>query len=367
MCVGSAAPTVSAKAAVLMVAETGEVLYKVNPDLHLPMASTTKIMTSLLAIEACTPMRVIKVTDEMVNIEGTSMGLLPGDLVTLRALVTGMLLQSGNDAAHTVACVLGGTQEEFAKLMNARARQIGMHNTNFVTASGLDAKGHYSSAYDMALLAREAIKNPEFRSICSQKYARLCYGNPPYMRTLTNHNRLLWCYKDAIGIKTGFTKKSRRCLVSAAERDGVLLVAVTLNDSDDWNDHIKLYEYGFSKVTGVPLDGDLSGVSLKVVGGNKSAALVKLVGQPKAGFIGEVPTIERQVHMRAFEYAPIKEGDIVGYVRYYSNGSLICENAIIAGETVETFVPPVPQKPQETPGLFKRMYNKIKNFVSNLR
>lgn len=350
-----------------MVAETGEVLYSVNPDSQLPMASTTKIMTSLLAIEECTPTREITVTDEMVSVEGTSMGLLGGDKVTLSALVTGMLLQSGNDAAHTVACVLGGGQTGFAEIMNARAKQLGMKNTNFVTASGLDAQEHYSSAYDMALLACEAIKNPEFRSICSQKYARLCYGNPPYMRTLTNHNRLLWSYDDAIGIKTGFTKKSGRCLVSAAERGGVLLVAVTLRASDDWNDHIRMHEYGFSKAVGVPLDSDLSGVALKVVGGDKSFVSVKLAQEPGAVFTGDVPQIERRVHMRTFEYAPLAAGDIVGCVRYYANGSLVCESAIVAREDAQVYVPAVPEEPQEVQGFFTRLYNKVKNFVLRLR
>lgn len=357
--------SVSAKGAVLMCAHTGEVLFSLNEHEHLPMASTTKIMTALLAIEACTPGLEIVTTDEMVSVEGTSMGLLPGDTVTLINLVYGMLLESGNDAANTVALVLGGSQEGFAQMMNERARQIGMNDTNFVTASGLDAKEHYSSAYDMGLLACRAIANPEFRRICSLKSARVSYGNPPYMRTLTNHNRLLRSYKDAIGIKTGFTKKSGRCLVSAAQRDGVVLVAVTLNASDDWNDHIRMFEYGFSKVKKVPLDTDLSGITLEVAGAGGASAALKVAGEPFAAFAGEVPSIEREVRLRTFEYAPLKRGDVVGSVSYYADGELLCEAAVVADEDVNAYIPSPPAVKEESKvnGLLTRIINRIKNFV----
>ena len=188
--VDASALGVSARSAVLMCANNGEVLYSKNSGERMPMASTTKIMTSLLAIEAAVPDMEIKVTHDMVAVEGTSMGLREGDSVSMRELVYGMLLQSGNDAANTVAVVLGGSNEGFARMMNERAREIGMNDTNFVTASGLDSGEHYSTAYDMALLACESISNPEFAAVCSSKTARLTYGNPPYARTLRNHNRL---------------------------------------------------------------------------------------------------------------------------------------------------------------------------------
>ena len=262
-----AQPDVSASCAALMVAETGELIYGKNEHDRRSMASTTKIMTSLLAIEALTPQRKITVSADMLNIEGTSMGLLPGDTVTLEGLVYGMLLQSGNDAANVTAITLGGNVENFVSMMNKRAGEIGMNDTHFETPSGLDSKEHYSTAYDMALLGCTAIKNPEFAAVCSQKSAVVCYGNPPYRRTLTNHNRLLRIYDDAVGIKTGFTKKSGRCLVSAARRDGVTLVAVTLNAPDDWNDHSKMLEYGFSVVERHEADTDMSAVSLKMRAG----------------------------------------------------------------------------------------------------
>ncbi|HQD73306.1 MAG TPA: serine hydrolase, partial [Clostridiales bacterium] len=206
------ASSISAKAAVLMCADTGEVLFSLNKDLRLPMASTTKIMTALIALEDPSPMREIKVTKEMVAVEGTSMGLLPDDTISLYTLAAGMLLESGNDAANVTAYAIAGGLNEFAKLMNKKAKELGLKNTNFVTPSGLDADKHYSTAYDLALLGAAAIKNPLFKEICSQKSMKVEFGNPPYPRWLYNHNRLLSSYEGTIGIKTGYTKKSGRCL-----------------------------------------------------------------------------------------------------------------------------------------------------------
>lgn len=324
---------VSAESAVLLCAETGEVLYSKNADKSLSMASTTKIMTSLIAIEAATPDLEITVLPEMVKIEGTSMGLLPGDKVSLEELVYGMLLQSGNDAANVTAYALGGSPEGFAKLMNERALQIGMVNTNFVTASGLDDENHYSTAYDMALLARECIGNPEFAFICSQKKATLTYGNPPYSRTLTNHNKLLWKYEDCIGIKTGFTKKSGRCLVSAAKRNGVTLVAVTLNAPDDWDDHISMFEYGFSRCKKVNLFCNMSKFRVKVAGGISKTAEVELLHTP---YLINRTQCRMRVLIKPMIYAPVSKGEIVGKALFVDdNSEVIFETPIILSESVE--------------------------------
>ncbi len=342
---------VSAQSAVLMCANNGEVLFSRNADERLSMASTTKIMTSLIAIEAAIPCREITVTSEMVSVEGTSMGLMSGDRVSMEELVYGMLLQSGNDAANTVAHVLGGGQEGFALLMNERAAEIGMKNTNFVTASGLDAKEHYSTAYDMALLACECIDNPEFVSVCSQKKAKLTYGNPPYARTLTNHNRLLWKYSDSIGIKTGFTKKSGRCLVSAAKRNGVTLVAVTLNAPDDWNDHISMFEYGFSKIKGVNLGCDLSNIKLNIVGGEKSDVGVRLAYYPE--WIADEKCCCK-ITIKPFEYAPVQKDAPVGKVIFYSDNKVIDEVLLLTADSVY-IKPYVKAKEQNNLGLFSRI------------
>ena len=350
----------SAQAAVLICANNGEVLFSKNADKQLSMASTTKIMTSLLALEYAEPDKEITVTDEMVRVEGTSMGLVAGDSVSLRELVYGMLLQSGNDAANTVACVVGGNKEKFAEMMNSRAKQIGMNNTNFVTPSGLDDDNHYSTAYDMALLACECMKNPEFAFICSQRRASLTYGNPPYLRTVENHNRLLRIYKYSVGIKTGFTKKSGRCLVSAAEKDGVTLVAVTLRAPDDWNDHIALFEYGFSRCKGSEFTCNLNGIMLDVAGGMKQKIPVTVAETVQWMSDSKICV---NIRMKPFVYAPVKEGDIVGKAYFTSEGMTISEVFIHAAESVD-FKPATATTDESTNGLFTKFANIIKDFFN---
>ena len=317
------AVSVSAESAVLMCAETGEVLFEKAAHERRPMASTTKIMTALLTLEEACPQRTVVVTPEMVAVEGTSMGLLSGDTVSYYALACGMLLSSGNDAANTAATALCGSLQSFADRMNERAAKIGMTDTHFVTPSGLDDEAHYSTAYDMALLAIEALKNAQFADICARESVRLQFGNPPYPRTLTNHNRLLRLYDGCVGVKTGFTKKSGRCLVSAAKRDGVTLVAVTLRDPDDWNDHIALFEAGFSKVHCVLLDGDVSGVRVPVTGGTDSAVGVSCATEPCA--LSVVPeNVRRTVYLQPFLYAPVPKGTVVGRAVYAHDGKTVC-------------------------------------------
>lgn len=347
--------SLSAEAAVLLCVENGKLLYGINADKKLSMASTTKIMTSLLALEYAQPEKEITVTEEMVSVEGTSMGLQAGDSVSLRELVYGMLLQSGNDAANTVATVIGGSAEGFAEMMNARAAEIGMTNTNFVTASGLDDDEHYSTAYDMALLAAECLRNPEFAQICSQKKATLTYGNPPYSRTLTNHNRLLWSYPDALGIKTGFTKKSGRCLVSAAKRGGVTLVAVTLNAPDDWTDHEEMLDYGFSVCKSGLLTCDLSDVSVKVCGSDKSSVALRLSAETQG-----LSDCECVLLIKPMVYAPVSEGDILGRAVFVADGRITADIPVEAAENAEYIRI---QSVEEKKCFFTRIYEKVKEFL----
>ncbi len=322
---------ISAQSAVLMCVETGEVLFSKNPHERRSMASTTKIMTSLIALEQLTPQRVIKVNSSMLKVEGTSMGLLDGDTVTLEGLVYGMLLPSGNDAANVVAITLGGNVDNFAMMMNDRAQQIGMTNTNFVTPSGLDDENHYSTAYDMALLACTAIKNPQFKKICSSKSAVVSYGNPPYNRTLTNHNRLLKSYEGCIGMKTGFTKKSGRCLVSCAQRDGVTLVAVTLKAPDDWQDHTKMLNFGFSQVKSFQADTDIENLTVPVVGGTADKVGLEC---EKIKLFGNKSDIKTTVLLEKFLYAPVDKGDIIGKILYKNGDEIVGIVPLLAKEDV---------------------------------
>jgi len=328
------AVTVSAYSAILIEADSGRAIFEKNPDERLPVASTTKIMTALLCLESENKDAEFTVDPNAIMVEGTSMGLVKGDKVTLNTLVAGMLLASGNDAANAAAVRIAGTISEFAIMMNKRAQSIGMKNTNFVTPSGLDDKNHYSTARDMAYLSRVALLNPDFLDICSQKSMKLSYGNPPYIRWLSNHNKLLKTYDGCIGVKTGFTKKAGRCLVSAAERDGVRLICVTLKAPNDWDDHKKLFDYGFSVVDKVTLPN--TDISLKVINGVTDEVRAVIEKLPEATVAKEdLKDIEIRVFGTPSLHAPIEKGERIGKVRYYLDGMFLKESYIIAADTVE--------------------------------
>ena len=250
-------------------------------------------------------------------------------------------------------------------MMNKRAAEIGMRDTHFETPSGLDSKEHYSTAYDMALLGCTAIKNPRFAAVCSQKSAAVCYGNPPYRRTLTNHNRLLRIYDDAIGIKTGFTKKSGRCLVSAARRDGVTLVAVTLNAPDDWSDHSRLLEYGFSLVERREADTDLSALSLKIAGGESESVPLKL-SRPLQYISHKDKTVrtERKISLKRFEYAPVEENTVVGSAELIVDGKVADRAEILTAGSVQARKS-APELPKKEKSHIKRLIKRLRDLLWN--
>lgn len=228
---------VSATAAVLMDADMGQVLYEKNGDRQMLIASTTKIMTALVVLEHAAPDDVITVTPNHMA-EGSSMYLRAGETVRVEELLYGLLLCSGNDAALALTECAGGLTP-FVALMNEKASALGMAHTSFANPNGLDADGHYSTARDMAVLAAAAVENPTFRRICSSRSVTIG------QRTMENHNRLLRQVEGCVGLKTGYTRAAGRTLVSCTERDGCRLVAVTLQDGNDWADHAALYDYGF--------------------------------------------------------------------------------------------------------------------------
>lgn len=325
---------ISAEACILMLADTHEVLFARNEQKQLPMASTTKIMTSLIALECGEPQKEITVTDEMVRVEGTSIGLLPGDTVSLQTLVAGMLLESGNDAANVTAYAVAGGIAPFLEKMNEKAQVLGMQNTRFETVSGLDSEDHRSTAYDMALLGCAAVQNPAFCAICSQKQMRVSYGNPPYARTFSNHNRLLKSYDGVFGIKTGFTKKSGRCLVSAAARDGVTLVAVTLNAPNDWADHKKMFDYGFSVVQKKQIFSAEQCPRIRVVGGVDSFTDTKIVGDCTIALGDTSADVTAKVYIQPFLYAPVSAGECVGCVDIFLNGEKVFSHSLVAAQDI---------------------------------
>lgn len=348
---------ISAQAYVLMEADTGKVLLSKNGDEKRPIASTTKIMTTLLCLESGGLDDWFVVDPEAIRVEGSSMGLQEGDVVTKRMLCYGMLLPSGNDAANATAVRLAGSIPEFAKLMNARAARIGMTHTCFVTPSGLDAEGHGASARDMGLLARTAMQNPDFRAICSQSRAEVCFGNPPYNRWLKNTNKLLTMYEGVMGVKTGFTDAAGRCLVSFCERDGVSLLCVTLHAKDDWNDHMKLYDYGFAHVVSQPVEPP-DALSVSVVGGTADTVALRTRDPLSVGTDnGDLRQLTVQVQVEPFLYAPVPENARVGNLAYYYEGRHVADVPLYTVDAVAA-----QEQEPETPGFWQALLARIRSW-----
>lgn len=243
--------SVSAKSAILIDIDEKRILYQKNAKERMAMASTTKIVTALVACELLRCDEVVCIPREAVGIEGSSVYLQEGELLSVEALLYALLLESANDAAVALAICASGSIEAFASKCNEKAYTLGLRDTNFTNPHGLYDKAHYTTAYDLAILTAYALKNPTIAKICASKRAEIPYGvtkeSPAGegFRYLKNHNKMLSSYDGAIGVKTGFTKKSGRCLVSAAERNGLTLIAVTLNAPDDWCDHTAMLDFGF--------------------------------------------------------------------------------------------------------------------------
>lgn len=303
----------AAKGAVLIEASSGRVLYEKDSHERLLNASTTKIMTAILTLEQDGLDDAFVVDPNAILVEGSSMGLQVGDQVTLRTLAWGMLLASGNDAANAAAVRIDGSIDAFVTRMNDKAKEIGMNDTHFSSPSGLEAGEHYTTAYDLALLSRYALQNDDFGEMVRSKSAKLYYGNPPYHRWLTNHNRLLWQSEDCIGIKTGFTKAAGRCLVSAAERNGLTLIAVTLNCPNDFGIHKTAYDQSFSELDFVDFEEMIAQLSVPVTGSTEPRVAVKPLWTPGAYLTAQERThVRLSVALEKFIYAPAPEGQIVG-------------------------------------------------------
>lgn len=326
------APGVSAQSAVVIEAETGTVLFNENMNERRAMASTTKIMTAILTIEAGDLDREFTVDSFAIMVEGTSMGLCEGDRVSRRDLLYGIMLPSGNDAANAAAVSVSGSVAAFVEKMNAKAGALGLKDTHFANPSGLDASGHYTTAYDLAMLTAYAMKNEVFREIACCKSKDVEFGNPPYKRTLYNSNKMLTRYDGAVGVKPGFTDNARRCLVSAAERDGTTLIAVTLNASDDWNDHEKMLDYGFTRVSAYPLE---TGCSNKVaVAGTGQTVGVYADNATLSLTANQRQQIERKVLLPRMVYGAVTKGQKLGVIEYLLDGKTVKRVALYADSDV---------------------------------
>lgn len=328
--------SLSAASAVLYEPTSGLVLYEKEAHTVRPMASTTKLMTALVGADHLLPEQSVTVAPQAVLTEGSSLGLKAGDRLTARDLITGMLLASGNDAANAVALAVSDTVTEFADQMNRTAQKLGMKNTCFVTPSGLDAPGHASTAYDLALLGAAVLEQPMLREICCLKTAQIPIVEPSRTLYVRNHNKLLSLYNGCVGLKTGFTKQSGRCLVSAVQRDGYTLVAVTLNAADDWNDHIALYDYGFSRLERAELPA-VTLPDLPVLDGvEPQVALVAESPSPPVCLKGEGSGWRAVIDLPGSVQAPVKAGQTLGTVHYCkADGRTVFSVPITAGYAVE--------------------------------
>ena len=328
------AGVISARSATLYEPETNRFLYEKDADIRLPMASTTKIMTALVAIENASIEETVSVAPEAIGVEGSSAYLREGDVLTMEELLYALLLQSANDAAVAIAYHVGGSVEEFADMMNERAVSLGLVNTHFTNPHGLDDKEHYTTARDLAIIAAEALKNDTFKQISSTYKKR--FQSEERERNYVNHNKLLNKYSGCIGVKTGFTKKSGRCLVGAAEKNGLSFITVTLNAPCDWSDHEKLFDLGFDTLERITLArAEEYCYILPVLGAEKETLTVK--NSEELSFITESRehNIVPHIRLSKFAVAPICEGDILGEVIFTSDGEVVGSVKLTAEEFIE--------------------------------
>jgi len=330
----AAALGTSASSAVLIEAESGHILYEKDAHTPRPMASTTKIMTALVVIEAGRLDEMTEVSPSAAATEGSSIYLKPGERISVRSLLYGLMLESGNDAAAALAEHTGGSVEGFASLMNRRAALLGLKSTHFCNPSGLPDQNHYTTAYELALIGRQGLRNPVFAGIVSTKSYKAPIEGESGVRYFTNGNKLLRLYPHATGMKTGFTKQAGRCLISSAQRDGVTLIAVTLNDGNDWNDHMAMHNYGFQTVTKEPVLSPGEVVVKRPVGNGKTYVSLSNADGLSL-YRGLSGGYERVVSTAPCILAPVKAGDVLGEVSFIRDGRLVAAVPLIAQQSVE--------------------------------
>lgn len=351
-CTFAQTPEINAQSAILIDAKSKRILYEHNPHMKLPMASTTKIMTALLALEKGNYNDKVEIKENVVGVEGSSIYLREGEVLTLEDLLYGLMLRSGNDAAVAVAEHIGNSVEDFVKLMNQKAKEIGANNTNFMNPHGLHHDNHYTTSYDLALITSKALENKKFKEIVK---AKVWKANREKNNIFYNKNKTLWEYEGGDGVKTGYTTKSGRCLVTSATRDGTQLIAVVLNDRDWFEDCYKLMDYGFDNyksylifdrgqfVRKIPvIDGEVD----EVIAVTKEAFQYPLREE-------ELDKISISINLVESVKAPIEKGEKLGEIKVYLSGKIIHKEDIIAKENIAR------------KGLFKMLFDKLKNRYQN--
>ena len=334
---------VSARRAYVLDAVSGRELFARNEDQRSLIASTTKIMTALIICEQCNVLDRMRIPKEAVGIEGSSMYLKEGEVLTLQELLYGLMLSSGNDAAVALAIYCGGTVEGFAELMNDKARNLGLTGTHFENPNGLDSPGHYSTARDLAKLAAYAMKNPIFYKTVSAKSVRI--GE----RCLTNHNKLLWKLEGADGVKTGFTKAAGRILVSSATRQGRRIIGVTIDAPDDWNDHCQLLNEGFARYQDRQIVQAGQRVSVQEVLGGDARRIEVLAAEDFSYALAAEECPQLVLPGPGFVYAPAVEGAEAGFAYVLINGTVIGKVPVVYGATVE-------QEAEEQKGFWQKLF-----------
>ena len=327
---GVGEPELSASCAILVDAGSGRVLMEKNADEERAIASITKLMTALVAAESTSDLdRIVTIQREWTLAEGSSMYLQEGEKLTLRELLYGLLLLSGNDAALAIAGFCAGDAETFVEWMNLRAQELGMEHTHFVNPNGLPAEGHYSSAADMAKLAIVVMERPDLAEIVGTKSITLAG------RTMTNHNKLLWRYEGCVGMKTGYTDAAGRTLVSCAERDGQRLIAVTLNAPNDWADHAAMFDYGFSQWPSILLaSAGRDFRTLPVTGSLVRFVPVQLERDVHYPLAAD-ERVTAKIDLPDQVEAPVEKGDIAGSLTYYVDGKEVGSTYLVYSHSVE--------------------------------
>lgn len=326
-CTGHAA-AYSAAAYAVIAADTGVLLDGSQENQRLPMASTTKIMTGLLAAEEENIDRIITVSPACAGVEGSSMYLQAGEQLPLRDVLYGLMLCSGNDAAECIAEQCGG-RDAFVERMNARAQELGLTDTHFDNPSGLDGATHYTTAYELAKLAAAALQNEIFAEVVSTK------SYTSGTRTMVNHNKMLKLYEGAVGVKTGYTMTAGRCLVSAAERNGRTVVAVTLHDSNDWNDHIQMLDDAFATMQQEQwAQAGEAACSIPVETGTKSKVNA-VYAEDISAYLLQNEDAALQLSCADFLYAPVEKGAVCGYAKLVCGDTVLCETDLLCGSNAE--------------------------------
>jgi D-alanyl-D-alanine carboxypeptidase (penicillin-binding protein 5/6) len=327
---------VTAKSAILIEATTGRVLYEHNAFEKMPMASTTKIMTAILAIEKCGLNDIVEVGPNASGVEGSSIWLSAGEKIQLSDMLFGLMLASGNDAAVAIAEHVAGNVENFVAMMNSKAKEIGAYNTHFCNPNGLPIDDHYTTAYDLAVISAYAMQNDFFRELVKTQYKTIPLEGHEWDRVVKNKNKILWQYEGGNGIKTGFTKDAGRCLSAAAQREGLQLVSIVLEAPDMFNDCMKLMDYGFKNYSNklVQKAGEHIG-DVKVNRGVEDSFSVYTqqdvyypLTEEEAGKIDKRVFIEKELD------APITKGQKVGYIDIWLGSNQICSVPLTAPGTI---------------------------------